>query len=480
MLLWFVAAYLAVSLLIGLAAATKVHNARDYVVAGRNLPMVMVLAMVFATWFGAETVLGISATFLDEGFRGLISDPLGASLCLILFGLVFARPLYRMNLMTLGDFFRARYSHRTELVLSLCIVLSYLGWVGAQMTALGLVFNVLSQGEISVAMGTVIGASVVIFYTLFGGMWSVAVTTFVQMILIIIGLVYIAWVAGDMAGGVGVVVSKAQAEGKFAFLPSTDLMDILGWIAALVTLMLGSIPQQDVFQRVNSSKNEKVAVWGTTLGGIGYFFFAAVPLFIAYSATIIDPAMVEAAKAQDTQLILPMLVMNHMSPLAQVIFFGALLSVIMSTASGTLLAPSVTFSENIVKHSIKGMSDNQLLWVTRGTVLVFGLLVMWYATSTAESIHGMVENAYRITLAGAFVPLAAGLFWKRANNLGVTLSIAAGLGTWILFEFIGNEDIVEPHLIGLVASFIGMVIGGYLGKPTTQAGVVGQPQPDVD
>jgi Na+/proline symporter len=479
MLLWFVVAYLAISLLIGLAAAAKVHNARDYVVAGRNLPMVMVLAMVFATWFGAETVLGISATFLDEGFRGLISDPLGASLCLVLFGLIFARPLYRMNLLTLGDFFRRRYNQKTELVLSLCIVISYLGWVAAQMTALGLVFNVLSQDAISVQWGTVIGASVVIFYTLFGGMWSVAITTFVQMILIIIGLVYIAWTAGDMAGGFTHVVSQAHAEGKFSFLPRAELMDIVGWLAALLTLALGSIPQQDVFQRVNSSKNEKIAVWGTTLGGISYFFFAAVPLFIAYSAKIIDPAMVASVAAKDTQLILPTLVMNHMSVFAQIVFFGALLSVIMSTASGTLLAPSVTFSENILKSSFKDMSDSQLLWATRATVLGFGILVTLYATSTSESIHGMVENAYRITLAGAFVPLAAGLFWKRANNLGVTLSIAMGLGTWLLFELIGNEDLVEPHLIGLVASAIGMVIGGYVGKPSTQVDAAGQLQPEA-
>ncbi|MBP7641441.1 MAG: sodium:solute symporter, partial [Thauera sp.] len=143
MLLWLVVAYLVVSIGIGLYAATRVHNARDYITAGRNLPMIVVLAMVFATWFGAETVLGISATFIEEGFRGLISDPLGASVCLVLFGLVFARPLYRLNLLTLGDFFRMRYNRTTELVLSICIVLSYLGWVAAQVTALGLVFNVL-------------------------------------------------------------------------------------------------------------------------------------------------------------------------------------------------------------------------------------------------------------------------------------------------------------------------------------------------
>src|SRR5690606_39242762 len=150
-----------------------VHNTRDYITAGRNLPMPVVLAMVFATWFGAETVLGISATFLDEGFRGLISDPLDAWLCLVLFGLVFARPLYRMNLLTLGDFFRIRYNRPIELVLSLCIVISYLGWVAAQITALGLVFNVLSEDTISMNQGMIIGAGVVLIYTLFGGMWSV-------------------------------------------------------------------------------------------------------------------------------------------------------------------------------------------------------------------------------------------------------------------------------------------------------------------
>ncbi len=162
MLLWLVVAYLVVSIGIGLYAATRVHNARDYITAGRNLPMIVVLAMVFATWFGAETVLGISATFIEEGFSGLISDPLGASACLVLFGLLFARPLYRMNLLTLGDFFRMRYNRTTELVLSICIVLSYLGWVAAQITALGLVFNVLSGDAVTMNQGMLIGAGVVL------------------------------------------------------------------------------------------------------------------------------------------------------------------------------------------------------------------------------------------------------------------------------------------------------------------------------
>ncbi len=427
MLLSLVIAYLVISIAIGLYGATKVHNARDYVTAGRNLPMVVVLAMVFATWFGAETVLGISATFLEEGARGLISDPLGASLCLVLFGLIFARPLYRMNLMTLGDYFRIRYNRQTELILSICIVVSYLGWVSAQITALGLVFNVLSDGLISQTQGMLIGSGVVLIYTLFGGMWSVALTTFVQMIVIVIGLLLVTQHAADQAGGFSQVLAKASAEGKFEWLPTLDPIDLLGWVAALTTMALGSIPQQDVFQRVNSSKNQTVAVWGTTLGGISYFFFAAVPLFLAYTATMIDPEMVKKFLNDDSQMILPSLIMNHMPFTMQVIFFGALLSVIMSTASGTLLAPSVTFAENILKGFAPRMTDQQFLWSLRATVFTFAVIVTFYAIMTDESIHSMVEHAYRITLAGAFVPLAAGLFWKKASNLGAGLSITAGL-----------------------------------------------------
>jgi len=237
---------------------------------------------------------------------------------------------------------------------------------------------------------------------------------------------------------------------------------MLGWMAALVTMALGSIPQQDVFQRVNSSRNEQIAVWATTLGGVSYFFFASVPLLLAYTANIIDPKMVADLINTDSQLILPTLIMNHMPFYMQVIFFGALISVIMSTASGTLLAPSITFTENILKGFAPHMTDRQLLWSTRITVLVFSCMVTFYAVATEATIHTMVENAYRITLAGAFVPLAAGLFWKRASNLGAAFAILFGLSTWIILEITGVDVPVPPQLFGLFASLGGMILGSYI------------------
>ncbi len=462
MLIGFVIAYLVVSIGVGLYAATRVKNSTDYVAAGRHLPLYIVTATVFATWFGSETVLGISATFIDKGLRGLWSDPFGASLCLILVGLFFARPLYRMNLLTLGDYYRIRYGRTVEVLCSIAIVISYLGWVSAQITALGLVFNILSDGAISNNAGMLIGAAIVLVYTLFGGMWSVALTDFMQMTIIIIGLIYIAWLVGDMAGGVGTVVNHANAAGKLNFLPALDAKDIVAFLAGILTMGFGSIPQQDVFQRVNSARNERTAVTGTLLGGSGYFLFAFVPLFIAYSATLIDPELVAKYQQSDSQQILPQLILQHTPMFAQVMFFGALLSAIMSTASGTLLAPSVTFSENILRSTFRRMSDHQFLWLTRFVVVGFSLLVTWYATHTDESIHGMVENAYKVTLATAFVPLAFGLYWKRATTQGALASIFVGLVVWVVLEILTPEADVPPHFAGMLAGVAAMVLGSLL------------------
>jgi Na+/proline symporter len=232
-----------------------------------------------------------------------------------------------------------------------------------------------------------------------------------------------------------------------------------------------------VFQRVNTSRTESIAVWATTAGGIAYFFFAFVPLLLAYSASMIDPEMTATVMENDTQLVLPTFVALHMPFWLQVVFFGALLSVIMSTASGTLLAPSVTFTENVLKNIIPGMTDQQLLTYTRYTVFVFTVMVVINAILSDGNIHDMVVNAYRITLAGVFVPLAAGLFWRKASNLGATLSIGLGLGSWLLVEFTIPELAYEPQFVGLGFSLIGMILGSYLSPNPNSANHRGIAEP---
>jgi SSS family solute:Na+ symporter len=464
MLIWFVILYLMFSVGVGLYASTRVKNSKDFVVAGRHLPLPMVTATVFATWFGAETVLGISATFVQEGLGGVVADPFGASLCLIIAGLFFAPLLYRMNLLTIGDFYRVRFNRAVELIMTVFIMISYLGWVSAQVVALGLVFNMVSGGAVSQETGMVIGISIVLGYTIFGGMWSVALLDFVQMTVIMAALVLIAFLISGETGGVANVVSQAQASGKLKFFPEGSGME--AWIpffGAGITMMLGSIPQQDVFQRMTSAKTEKIAVSGSVLGGVLYFCFAFIPMFLAYSATLIDPELFNKLINEDSQMVLPQLIMNHTPLIAQVLFFGALLSAIMSTASATLLAPSVMFTENILKHfALKHMSDQQLLRTMRVILVAFGGIVLWFAMNSQSTIFGMVEDAYKVTLVGAFVPLAFGLYWKRASNQGALLSIVLGVGAWLSMEYFKPETYWPPQLIGLLFSISGMLIGSML------------------
>ncbi|MGB4073299.1 sodium:solute symporter family protein [Pseudomonas sp.] len=463
MLIWFVALYLLVTVGIGFYAATRVKNSRDFAAGGRSMGFPIVAAMVFATWFGSEAVLGIPATFIEEGFAGIIEDPFGSFGCLMLVGLIIARPLYRMNLLTIGDYFRKRFGPNVELIISLVIVASYLGWIAAQLTALGVVFNVISDGSISTTQGMFLGTFIVLLYTLFGGMWSVALTDFFQMIIIVVGLVYLTWLIGDMAGGADKVIAHAASEGKFTFIHGFEAKDIVAFIGAALTMMLGSIPQQDVYARVMSAKTENIAARASMFGAGFYLCFCMLPIFLAYAASMIDPAMVQRWLAEDAQMILPHLILEKTPLFAQIMFFGALLSAIMSTASGTLLAPSVTFTENVLKRFVPVMSDQQFLLAMRITIVVCAIATLSFALYSDASIYEMVGNAYKVTLVAAVVPLFAGLFWKRATTQGALFAIFFGLTSWIYLEYsLTDAAFWPPQLAGLLFSLAGMLIGTLL------------------
>ena len=460
MLLTLVIAYLLVTIAIGLVAAKRVKTSADFAIAGRHLPLAMIVTTTFATWFGAETVLGIPAKFVNSGLNGVVEDPFGAGGCLILVGLFFAGKLYRMNLLTISDYYRERYGRSVEIFCSIIIMVSYLGWVSAQVTALGLVFNLLSGGVISMPWGMTIGVVSVLAYTLFGGMWSVAVTDFIQMIILVVGLAILAVYAGDQAGGADKVIALAVSQDLFKFLPEPNMKDILFFLAAAMTIMFGSIPQQDVFQRVMSANSLNAATKGPIIGGICYILFAFVPMFLVVSALIIMPEQAAQLIEEDPQKVLPTLVMTQMPFVMQVLFFGALLSAIKSCASATLLAPSVTFTENIWRQFFPHQGDKQSLLAMRVTVLVFSALVLLYAIQMqGSSIYEMVSGAYQVTLVGAFIPLLFGLYWAKATTQGAILAIAFGLSTWLLLLMTPAGEEFPAQLAGVLASLAGMLIG---------------------
>jgi SSS family solute:Na+ symporter len=457
-----VVVYLLGTLGLGVWAGTRIKNTADFAVAGRSLPLIMVITTTFATWFGAETVMGIPAKFVQGGLGALVEDPFGAGTCLILVGLFFAARLYKLNLLTIGDYYRARYGKGIEVFCSVAIILSYLGWVAAQITALGLVFSVLTNGAMSETAGMIVGTLAVLIYVVVGGFLAVAITDFIQMIVLVVGLSIIAYFSSQLAGGSEVVLHMVQQKDLWNFLPPAKFTDVAFFVGSAVTMMLGSIPQQDVYQRVMSAKNAPTARAGAVIGGASYILFAAVPMFIVACAVIVmGHEALDLAKS-DYQRVLPTFVMTRMPLVMQILFFGALLSAIKSTSSATLLAPSTSFTENILKNLRPGMTDRQQLFAMRVTIVVFAAMVLAYAIAMkGTSIYDLVSSAYQVTLVGAFVPLVMGLYWKRATTQGAILSLAAGIATWLVYfpQLSSFAEYFPGQLAGLIAAFAGMIVG---------------------
>jgi solute:Na+ symporter, SSS family len=454
LLLGFIVVYLLITIAVGFLSARFVKTSSDFLLAGRSLPFFLSTSALFATWFGSETIFGATSEFVAGGLQAVVEDPFGAALCLFLFGMFFARKLYRLNLLTLGDFFKQRYGRKTEVVSSIFMVPSYFGYIAAQLVAMALILQGVTG--ISLFLGIVLSALVVTLYTYVGGMWAISITDFIQSILIVGGLLVLAWYLADQAGGVRAVLEEAPP-GTFRFIPDADAGAWMRYLAAWAVLGLGSIPSQDVFQRVMSSRSENVAVASCYASGFLYLTVALLPLFIALCARTLYPELL----GEDNQGVLPAMVLAH-SPLAlQVVFFGALLSAIMSTTSGALLAPASIFSENILRPLLSvTLTDKQFLVLTRLSVLAMSLCATVMATLRAN-IYELVAESSILSLVSLFVPLVLGIYWKRANAYGAILSMVLGLGTWILFSNVEWWDV--PSLIpGLLASFVGMGLGIFI------------------
>jgi SSS family transporter len=465
-LLLFIALYLLGTLAVGWWAAQRVKTTADFVVAGKNLPMFIAACALFATWFGSETVMGASSEFISHGVLGIIEDPMGAALCLFLSGLLIARPLYKRNLYTFSDFFRLRYNRRTELVSALFMVPSYFSWIAAQLIALAIVLQAVCGLE--KVYGVLICTTLVLAYTYVGGMWSVTVTEFVQTIAIIVGLTFLAVKLVLQVGGFEVMREAAPAD-FFRFLPEAKPVPILHWVAAWMTIGLGSIPQQDVFQRVMAARTERASVNACYTSSVMYLSVAALPLIIAYCGRILYP---ELSEGDEAQMMIPHLVLQHTGLWTQILFFGALLSAILSTCSGAMLAPATVIGENLIKPLYGSLNDAQLLRIMR--ISVVGVAVVTGAMALMRNnIYELVGESSAFSLVSLFTPLLAGLYWKRSTAAGAMASMITGIVVWALASqwSASHEPLVEgegslleqmaqvpPMLYGFAASLLAMVV----------------------
>lgn len=430
MLLFWVIFYLLFTIAIGVFAQRYVKSSGDFIQAGRRLPALFNATALFALWFGSETVFGASSAFLEDGLYGVIEDPFGGVLCLVLFGLFFARKLYRLNILTIADLYRNRFGKKIEIISGVFMLITFFGYVAAQIVALGLILRMVTGDTMSAESSIILCASIVTLYTCIGGMWAVSITDFIQSFFIVIGLIVVCVFMADAAGGTEKVLNSAP-EGFYKFFPDRDGVEITNWFAAWFTIGLGSLASQDVFQRVNSARSERAAVNSTYLGALFYLILAMLPLFIALAAKVIYPN----EDYSDTQEVLPALVITHTPMIVQILFFGSLLSAVLSTCSGALLAPASILSENLIKPlSKKEYNDKQFLWILRMSVVIIAAVSTVMATMR-NNIYELVGESSVLGIVSLLFPMIIALYAKKASATGAFFSMVLGMGSWIILEF---------------------------------------------
>jgi len=311
--------YIAMTLGIGFWASKRIKTTSDFTLAGKSLPMVLVGVTIFATWFGPELIMGAPGLFVEEGIQGIIIDQFGNFTCLILVAFFYARQLYRMNIVTISDFFKLRYNKSLELTSSIIYVYTYFFWIAAQFVALAYLFN--SILGISIQNGIFLGATIVVIYTYIGGMWAVSLTDLLQSVLIVIGLLILLVSVIDESGGLAPILAD-NPEHFYDFFPERGLDNWSDYLAMWMAFGIGAIPAQEIYQRVFSAKSEKAGRNGVFLSAILLFFIGSIPLIIGLGAAKLHPELIDAENGQD---IIPTMVTHYTSLGSDVVLWGAYL-----------------------------------------------------------------------------------------------------------------------------------------------------------
>ncbi len=415
--------------------------------------MALVGVTIFATWFGPEMIMGVPGQFVERGIMGIITDQFGNMLCLGLVAFFYARRLYKMNIITLGDFFKLRYNKSLEIATSIIIVITYFFWIAAQFVALAYLFA--SVIGTSITSGIILGAAIVVIYTYIGGMWAVSLTDLLQSILIVIGLLIVLVTILIKTGGIEPLFAN-KPETFFNFFPENGFYNWTDYLAMWMAFGLGAIPAQEIYQRVFSAKSANAGVQGVVLSAILLFVITTIPLIIGLGAAYLHPELMGDDNGQN---LIPNMVTQYASVPVQMLFFGALISAILSTSSGAMLSPATIIGENFLKRYVPAISDKNLLFYTRMSVILVALICCFLAFNDAN-IHGLVVASTVLLMVCLFAPLTFGLFWKKASVFGAWTSIFAGGLVWFFCD--SFETHIDPTIYGTISSCLGLVFGSFL------------------
>ncbi len=430
--------YLAVQFTIAIVVSRRIRSEADYILGGRQIGVGLAAFSIFATWFGAETVLGSAGRVYSDGLSGAQGEPFAYALSIVIMGVLFAARLWRRGLITFGDMFRERFSPGVERLTVILLVPGSVLWAAAQIRGFGQIMGATTGMDLAASI--TLAAALVIVYTAVGGFLADVYSDFVHGIAIVIGLTAVLVVVVIEVGGPVQALAGIEAA---RFVPIRGDQSLLGFLEQWAIPICGSLVAVELISRVLACRSADVARTATWLGGVGYLLVALIPVFFGLVGPQLAPGLEEAEQ------IVPTLAQRYLPTAIFVMYAGALISAILTTVDSALLAAASLLSHNIVLRLKPDVSERGKVALARGGVTLLGLLAFGLALRS-EGISSLVELASAFATAGIFVAFAFGLFTGWGGAASAYAAIVTGAVVWA-----GGKLVLEleaPYITGVLGA----------------------------
>jgi SSS family solute:Na+ symporter len=446
LLVFAIFGYVALQMAVGVLVSRNIRTEADYLLAGRKLGPALATFSLFATWFGAETCIGAAGAVFESGLSATRADPFGYALCIVLLAALFAVPLWRSGITTLGDLFRQRYSPRVEQLAVLLMIPTSVLWAGAQIRAFGQVLASTSDG-MSAELGIAVAAVTVLVYTTVGGLLADAWTDLLQGIVLSVGLVVVSVLVVNGAGGLGVALAQVEPSHWRWRAPGESIVEVLNRWAIPI---LGSITAQELVARIVACRSPQVAQRAAWSASVFYLAIGVLPVGLGLVASTMPVAVA------DPEHVLPVLAATHLPTVGYVLFVGALVSAILSTVDSCLLVSGSLISHNLVVPRLPRISEAGRLRAARLGVIGSGLAA-WYLALSSDSVLGLVEEASGFGSAGILALVIFALWGRGFGGPAAALAaLVGGVVVWIAGHFV--YELPYDYLASVAAAFGGYVL----------------------
>ena len=448
--------YLLVMLFIGWWSSKKISSNTDFMVAGRRLGPFLMAGTLAATEIGGGSSLGVVQ-------QGMQNHGISAAWYIMTMGfafviLTFLAPKFRAaTVKTVPEYFRRRYGKSAGLITAIIMLLPLIGLTAGQFIASSVILSTMLG--ISYKTAVIIVALVVTIYSIMGGLWSVTLTDFIQVFLIIIGMIIAVPFAMNLAGGWSNVVANVPAETFDMFKGYSPMAVVSLTIMYVATFTVG----QEAVSRYYAARDGKAAKQGSILAAIINFIYAFIPAILG----IITLALINMGKfnAEDfadvgARYALPVLAMEAMPAVICGLLFAGIISATMSSSDSDLLGAGSIFANDIYRAVLKpDATSEEVMKVTKIVMAIVGVVSMFIALFNTSSLVTLLMFCFTLRAAGAFFPYVLGHYWTGASLAGTIASLISGSVVVVYLEKISGSmlfgmKVSQPIIPGLVVALV--------------------------